>query len=157
MPTDGATILRSARAGDGAAVFEVTRRAIGALAKEHYSPEQIDRWMGERTPVFYEALIAGGRMVVADRAGVVIGFVDAEPGELTRLFVLPEVAGAGLGVRLLKVGVETARVGRRGLIRVEATLNAESFYRRNGFRKIGVADFSHGLGGPRIEIVLMEG
>jgi GNAT superfamily N-acetyltransferase len=156
MPTDGATILRPARGDDGAAVFEVTRRAIGALAKDHYSPEQIDRWMGERTPAFYEAVIAGGCMVVADRAGAVIGFVDAEPGELTRLFVLPEVAGAGLGARLLKVGVEIARLGHCGPIRVEATLNAESFYRRHGFRRIGVADFSHGLGGARIEIVLME-
>jgi hypothetical protein len=49
-----------------------------------------------------------------------------------------------------------ARLGHRGPIRVEATLNAESFYCRHGCRRIGVADFSRGLGGPRIEIVLME-
>lgn len=149
-------MLRPARPGDGAAVFDLTRRAIRASAKDHYPPAVIEEWMGERTPEFYEDLIAKGRMSVAERAGAVVGFVDAEPGELTRLFVSPADAGSGLGSRLLRIGVEAARLGHDGPIRVEATLNAEGFYRRHGFRRIGDAAFSHGVGGPRIAVVLME-
>nr|WP_245176178.1 GNAT family N-acetyltransferase [Cupriavidus sp. AcVe19-6a] len=86
----------------------------------------------------------------------VIGFVDAEPGEVTRLFVLPEAAGAGLGRRLLEIGIEQARVNHSGPIRVEATINAVGFYLKHGFKVLKRGYFSHGLGGEPIEIVQME-
>ena len=149
-------MLRPARPGDGQAVFEVTRLSVAGLAKNHYSAEQIAGWMGERTPAFYETLIAKGRMVVAERDGAIVGFVDAEPGEVTRLFILPEAGGAGLGKRLLAVGIENARSGHIGAVRLEATINAESFYRRQGFKTIKRGFFSHGVGGDPIEIVHME-
>jgi GNAT superfamily N-acetyltransferase len=148
--------FRKARSEDAGAAFDLTRQSIAALATEHYTADQIAGWMGERTPSFYAAMIARGRMTVAERDGVVIGFVDAEPGEITRLFVAPEAAGGGLGSRLLALGVEAARIGHGGAITVEATLNAEGFYRRHGFHRLGLADFSHGLGGPPIRIVLMR-
>jgi len=112
--------------------------------------------MGGLTPAFYEELIAKGRMIVCLRDGVVVGFVDAEPGEVTRLFILPEVAGIGLGRRLLEIGIAQARVGHSGPIRLEATINAEGFYRKHGFRSVGRSFFSHGLGGEPIDIVYME-
>lgn len=156
MSDDSAVVLRPACAGDGAQLFEVTRQSVIGLAKGHYSPAQIDGWMGARTPVYYEDLIARGRMVVAERAGTVVGFVDAEPGEVTRLFLLPDAAGAGLGARLLAIGVETAGADHDGPIKVESTVNAEGFYRRHGFRPVGKGYFSHGIGGDPIEIVHME-
>ncbi|XSC42586.1 GNAT family N-acetyltransferase [Bradyrhizobium sp. RDT10] len=95
-------------------------------------------------------------MTVCVREGVVVGFVDAEPGEVTWLFVLPNSAGLGFSRRLLKIGIEQARLGHSGPIRLEATLNAEGFYRQHGFRSPGRGYFSHGLGGEPIEIVYME-
>jgi len=148
--------LRPARQGDGAAVLDITWQSVKGLATGHYSPDQVAGWMGERTPAFYEGLIAAGNMVVAERDGRIVGFVDAEPGEVTRLFILPEVAGAGLGKRLLDIGIAKASAGHAGPIRVESTINAESFYRRQGFRPVGKGTFSHGLGGDPIEIVHME-
>lgn len=156
MTVDGDVALRPARAGDGAAVFEVTRQSVRALAKGHYSEAQLAGWMGDRTPAYYEDLIAKGRMVVAERDGRILGFVDAEAGEVTRLFLLAEAAGAGLGRRLLEIGIAAARAGHAGPIRLEATINAEGFYQRHGFRTTGRGVFSHGLGGDPIEIVHME-
>jgi GNAT superfamily N-acetyltransferase len=112
--------------------------------------------MGERTPAFYEELITRGRMTVCLRGSVVVGFVDAEPGEVTRLFILPEAAGFGLGRRLLEIGIAQARLGHTGSIKLEATINAEGFYRKCGFRSMGRGHFSHGLGGDPVEIVHME-
>ncbi|MBR0641584.1 GNAT family N-acetyltransferase [Plastoroseomonas hellenica] len=156
MTVDGDVVLRPARTGDGAAVFEVTRQSIRALAKGHYSEAQLAGWMGDRTPAYYEDLIAQGRMVVAERDRRILGFVDAEAGEVTRLFLLAEAAGAGLGRRLLEIGIAAARAGHAGPIRLEATINAEGFYRRHGFRTTGRGVFSHGLGGDPIEVVHME-
>jgi predicted GNAT family N-acyltransferase len=136
-------------------VFEITKASIAGLSRGCYSPAQVENWMGDRTPRFYEELIAKGRMSVCVRNDVAIGFVDAEPGEVTRLFVLPAAAGSGVGQRLLDIGVAQARLGHSGPIRLEATINAESFYRRYGFRSMGRGQFSHGLGGEPIEIIHM--
>lgn len=149
-------LLRPARAGDGAALFEVTRLSVAGLAKGAYSPAQIEGWMGARTPATYEGLIAKGGVTVAERDGLIVGFVDAGPGEVTRLFLVPDAAGAGLGARLLEIGIGQARAGHAGPIKVEATMNAEGFYRRHGFRRVGTGTFSHGIGGDPIAIVLME-
>jgi len=153
---DGELSFRAARADDAKAVFDITKASIAGLAHGCYSPAQIENWMGERTPRFYQELIARGRMTVCLRNGVIVGFVDAEPGEVARLFVLPEAAGSGLGQRLLDIGVAQARDGHSGPIRLEATINAEAFYQRYGFRSTGRGQFSHGLGGEPIEIVYME-
>ena len=150
------TRIRPARPGDGAAAFDVTRRSLAGLAQAHYTAAEIAGWMGERTPAFYEALIAKGRMFVAEQDGRIVGFVDAIPGEVTRLFLLPEAAGQGLGSRLLDLGLQQARIGHAGPVRLEATRNAESFYRRHGFRTLGPGVFSHGLGGDPVAIVRME-
>lgn len=76
--------------------------------------------------------------------------------EVTRLFILPEAAGVGLGRRLLEIGIAQARLGYSGSIKLEATINAEGFYRKYGFRSAGRGYFSRGLGGGPVEIVHME-
>ncbi|MDA9529269.1 GNAT family N-acetyltransferase [Bradyrhizobium sp. CCBAU 25338] len=156
MSADSEVSFRAARPDDAETVFNITKASIAGLSRGCYSQAQIENWMGERTPRFYEDLITRGRMTVGLRNGIVVGFVDAEPGEVTRLFVLPEAAGSGLGQRLLDIGVAQARLGHDGPIRLEATINAEAFYRRYGFRSTGRGQFSHGLGGEPIEIVHME-
>ncbi|MCW2271129.1 putative N-acetyltransferase YafP [compost metagenome] len=148
--------LRPAQPGDGQAIFDVTHQSISALANDHYRPEQLKGWMGERTPAFYEQQIEHTQMVVAVHDGRIVGFVDAAPGEVTRLFILPEASGTGLGARLLQIGIDKARAPGIDVINVESTLNAEGFYQKHGFvtRRRGV--FSHGVGGQPIDIVHME-
>ena len=148
--------LRPARPGDGQAAFDVTQTSVRQLAKGHYSAEQIAGWMGGRTADTYEALIAKGLMVVAEQDGRIVGFVDSEPGEVTRLFLLADAAGSGLGKRLLEIGIKNARQGHDGPIKVESTVNAEGFYRRHGFHTVERGYFSHGIGGVPIEIVHMQ-
>ena len=152
----GEIVLRPASPGDGQSLFDVTARSIQELGKLHYSNEQLAGWMGERTVDYYEAMIEKGKAFIAEENGEILGFVDADPGEVTRLFLLPEAAGRGLGARLLKLGVEVAAKGHAGPVRVESTLNAQRFYERHGFKPIRTGYFSHGIGGDPIEIVLME-
>ncbi|MCP1845613.1 GNAT superfamily N-acetyltransferase [Bradyrhizobium sp. USDA 4524] len=156
MMADGNFSFRPARREDAETVFNITKASIAGLAGASYSRAQIENWMGERTPVFYEGLIAKGRMTVCQRGDVVVAFVDVEPSEVTRLFILPDLAGVGLSRRLLEMGIAQARLGHSGPIRLEATINAESFYRKCGFRSVGRGSFSHGLGGMPIEVIHME-
>ena len=57
---------------------------------------------------------------------------------------------------LLQLGVLMAARGHEGPVRIEATLNAESFYRRHGFVRTGTGFSSHRGAGAPIEIVHME-
>lgn len=149
-------VLRLARAGDGQSLFDVTVQSVQGLGKSHYTREQLAGWMGERMAEHYEDIIKKGRTVIAEAHGEVLGFVDSDPGEVTRLFLLPKAAGQGLGKRLLEAGIENAARGYSGPIKIESTLNAQGFYERHGFRAIQKGYFSHGVGGEPIEIVLME-
>ena len=83
---------RTAQPGDGEAIFHVTRQSITELSNGLYTPEQLNGWMGERPPEFYERLLKQGQLVVALQLGRIVGFVDSEPGEVTRLFLLREAS-----------------------------------------------------------------
>ena len=85
-----------------------------------------------------------------------VAFVDTVPGEVTRLFILPEASGQGLGTRLLELGIAKASEGHSGSIVVESTLNAEAFYRKHGFVTTGRGFSGHDIGGAEVEIVHME-
>jgi len=150
-------VIRPAVAGDAEAVFQVTRDSVAGLATTHYTPAQIAGWMGDRTPATYREACAGGRIRVAEQDGRVVGFVDAVPGEITRLFLLPGAAGLGLGRRLMEEGLAMAREGHDGPLRIEATLNAVAFYKRFGFREVGRGHFGGRQGEwPPIEVVYLE-
>lgn len=149
--------IRPAVAADAETVFAITRASVEGLARDHYSAAQIAGWMGDRTPGTYRAEAASGRIKVAELDGRVVGYVDAVLGELTRLFLLPEAAGQGIGKALFAVGLRQAREGHAGPVRIEATLNAAPFYARQGFRKVGEGTFGgRGAGFPPIPVVLME-
>lgn len=156
LETKNGIVLRPAWPGDGQSLYDVTVQSIQGLGKQHYSSDQLAGWMGERTADYYEDMIKKNKAFIAEENGEILGFVDADPGEVTRLFLLPKAAGRGLGKRLLKLGVEIAAKGHLGPIKIESTLNAQGFYERHGFKTIKKGYFSHGVGGNPIEIVLME-
>lgn len=148
-------LIKPAQQGDGQALYDVTHLSILASGQAFYSSEQLAGWMGARTAETYETIIAKGNVMVAERDGQILAFVDTEGGEVTRLFLLPEATGSGLGKHLLELGIERIKREYKGDIRVEATLNAESFYAHHGFKAVERGFFSHGVGGEPIAIVHM--
>jgi GNAT superfamily N-acetyltransferase len=150
-------IIRPATGSDAATIFTITHHSVAGLAANHYSPHQISSWMGDRTPETYLKDASSGRIKIAEISGRPIGYVDAVPGEITRLFLLPEFAGQGIGKRLMDAGLEMARSGHSGPLRVEATRNAEAFYERFGFRRVRTSVFDGRNGDlPPIETVIMS-
>jgi GNAT superfamily N-acetyltransferase len=86
-------------------------------------------------------LTPGNASVAEDEAGRVLGFVlidgAAPRGRLDMLFVDPSAIGSGVGRRLFREGLATARrLGMRSLA-IDADPNAEPFYRAMGARVVG--------------------
>jgi putative acetyltransferase len=147
--------IRAARASELAQIFAVHRDSVIALCASHYTDAQIRGWLSGRSPEMYLPAIEGGRLWVADDRDV-IGFVEIDGHELTKLFIRGDRATGGVGRRLLHTAVETIRASGAPTVFLESTVNAQAFYARHGFVEIGRGAFSHGAGGDPLEIVKME-
>jgi putative acetyltransferase len=147
--------IRVAVADEIDPLYAVHRDSVTRLCAAHYSDEQIRGWLSGRTPEMYLGAIAGGRLWVADD-GAVIGFAEIDGHELTKLFVRGDRASRGVGPQLLEHAVEAIRSAGAASVVLEATVNARAFYARHGFVEVSRGAFSHGRGGPPLEIVRME-
>lgn len=95
--------------------------------------------------------IAAGCVFVAERDGVVAGFVAAVPrvdggAELDALFVEPHLWKHGIGRRLVDHVAGVARARAATFLHVIGNPHAEGFYVSCGFRVIGTVDTRFGVG-----------
>lgn len=147
-------VIRVARRGDAEAMYEIHRRAVQRLGREHYADEQVNAMLAGKSPEGYLPAIDQGQMFVAELGGAVVGFGHAEVGEVAGVFVEPGVAGQGVGSSLLRRGVELAQGPHSGPVRVTATLNAVGFYKAHGFVEMGCSEVR--IQGVAIPVVAME-
>jgi len=149
------TRIRTARPDEIEPIFAIHRDAVITQCAGHYTDAQIRDWLAGRTAEMYLPAIEAGRLWVADD-GAVIGFVEIDGRELTKLFVRGDRATRGVGRRLLETAIDAIRATGARAVVLEATLNARAFYARHHFIEIGRGEFSHGAGGTALEIVKME-
>ncbi len=75
-------------------------------------------------------------MFVAEAGPQIVGFGHAIPGEIHAIYVAPENAQQGVGSLLLAYGIKKARAGSHQDVYLEATLNAQDFYKKAGFVEV---------------------
>jgi N-acetylglutamate synthase-like GNAT family acetyltransferase len=128
--------IRAARLEDAETVWHVHITSIRELCAGWYTEEEITVWTGRLEPGAYRRAIEAHVMVVAERDGDVVGFgeLDLERGEVVAVYVLAAVAGRGVGADLLAHLEETARAAGFARLTLCASLNAEAFYARRGWR-----------------------
>ena len=128
--------IRAAVGDDAEAVWRVHTASIRGLCAGWYTEQEIAVWTGRLIAEAYRRAIEAHVMVVAERGGAVVGFgeLDLERAEIVAVYVLPEVAGTGVGSDLLAHLEETARAADRARLTLCASLNAEAFYARRGWR-----------------------
>jgi GNAT superfamily N-acetyltransferase len=157
MPAAEADLMiRPATPVDAEAMFALHRRSVLSLCREAYGPRQLEAWFVGRSPAIYAPALAAGQLHVACRGDAILGFVGAEPGEVTLLFVDPAAAGSGIGKALFEFGLEAARAGHAGPLRVVATRNSQRFYERYGFAEVGRDAIERGEPIVRIEVIEMR-
>lgn len=133
--TTSATV-RAAQDADAQAICSLHLSAVRAHCTPYYAPEVIEGWLRGRIPEGYLPGIRSGSMFVAEVNAKVIGFGQSKPGEVVAVFVEPGSAGRGIGSLLLERALQDAGAAK-GVVRVESTINAVSFYERHGFYVVG--------------------
>src|SRR5688572_3728071 len=123
------TILK-AKQEDKEAIWRVHFKAISETCVTHYSQDVIRIWAGRLQPEKYENAIRHNEFFVAEENGAVVGFGELDPagGEIQGLYVSPDVAGRGVGRKLLNTLEERACAFGLSSLHLISSLNAVSFY-----------------------------
>jgi GNAT superfamily N-acetyltransferase len=127
--------VRGARAGEAAALT-----ALSVRSKAHWGYNDAFMKASQASLTLSDADIAAGRVLVAERAGLLFGVARVEPdGELGLMFVDPLAMNRGVGRALFEAAVVLAcRLGARRMA-ILADPNAAAFYERMGARFVAHA------------------
>jgi GNAT superfamily N-acetyltransferase len=139
--TAPAVRVRPALAEDVPGIWRVHNDSIRELCGERYGPEEIAAWIAFRSPDAYLQALASRALFVAEWQGAIVGFGQLDPAraEIEACYVAPEAVGSGIGSALLARMEDEARDRGHRIVRLNATLNAEKFYARKGYRWLGRA------------------
>jgi len=137
--------LEWATPDDAEAMLAVHRAAVRGTAVGFYDPAVIEDWGSPTQPENVAGLAQRIRcgeeeaVIARDAFGRAVGFGSIVPRdrELRGLYVHPAHGRSGIGAML--VAELEVRARRHGLteLTLDASINAEAFYRRNGYQVEG--------------------
>lgn len=139
------TFHRPARPGDAPAMVDVHYAAVQAVERRHYSDEVLSAWSpppdASRRDWLADLISRSSTLsTVAIGSGeAIVGFCIALPDQalLKALYVHPEFAGQGIGQALLREMEARCRALGLESLELNASRNAEAFYRRCGYEAKG--------------------
>ena len=143
--------LRPGIPGDALSIIDAHRAAIRGTATGFYSREVIEEWAPiavspERIEGFARAIASGEEIVIvaADSSDRILGFGSIVPSndELRAVYVRSEHGRKGIGRAILQRLEDLARHAGLKELRMDASINAEAFYRANGFSSEASAEHS---------------
>jgi GNAT superfamily N-acetyltransferase len=120
---------------DASAVFELRTAAIRHQCAGHYPAETIELWTEGNAPSLAFSNFVSDSCYVIEIGGAVVasGAVDLSTGQVDAVFVDPRHIHKGVGSAMMRFLETTAIAAGLQRLNLESTLNAEEFYRANGF------------------------
>ena len=135
--------IRRALMDDAADILAAHHSAVHTTAGRHYPPAITAQWSrtvdAERINQMREVIAAGRELIhVAVIAGRVRGFgsFDASTNGLIAIYVHPDAGRMGMGAALLAAVEQHARDLGLRFLAMDASVNAEAFYRKHGYRTL---------------------
>jgi|GEM_PF-1104085 len=129
------TIIKLATIDDAKEIHRIHTDAVIITCKNCYTDTQINARIEGRLPEGYHDSIVKNEIYIAKNNDNIVGFGFAIPGEIIAIFVDPVFHNKGIGKLLLDHGLKIASKNQK-IVKVESTVNAESFYKKYGFIKI---------------------
>jgi putative acetyltransferase len=133
--------LRPATEADRSALWRIHLRSVEALCLGAYSVHEVRTWVDLLRPDGYLRPEQPRTVLVAGHGRSLVGFgqLDLLLGELEALYVEPEETGHGVGSRLLAELEALAWRAGAAVMSLDASLNAEAFYRARGYVRLHAA------------------
>lgn len=128
-------LIREFQLGDEAGLLAVFRSAIHEIARNDYTPEQIQAW----APASIDAGMWAKRMqsirpFVVEADGGLLGYADLQPGGyIDHFFVSGSCARRGIGTMLMKRILESASSRGISVLTSDVSRTAQPFFARFGF------------------------
>lgn len=135
-----------------------TLTKIAKISKKYwnYSDEQIEKWKDELTVTKKEIKRDIIFHILINEK--IVGFyslsVDKEKAEIEHMWILPEYIGKGLGRKLFNHMKGVAKNKDVKKLRIVADPNAEGFYTKMGFKRVGEKESS--IKGRMLPILTLE-
>lgn len=129
------TEIRRAAPADLPMVGFITRRTIQEVYPRYYPRGAVEFFLDWHSDKRILPDIEAGEVCLLSEGGMAAGTVTLHGGEITRLYVLPQLQGRGLGGALLDFA-ERAIGEKYGKIRLEASLPAAVIYWKRGYRVV---------------------
>jgi putative acetyltransferase len=148
--------LRRARPEDADDILVAHRAAVRVTCATHYSPDDIEAWVGRLSVASYRDAMARRDVLVPEDGGRVLGFgmLDCELAEVRAVYIHPEAGRQGVGAAVLDALETIARLRGVTHAHLDSSLNAVGFYAAHGWRRAG--DTRHAFpGGHDIACVTM--
>lgn len=154
--------IRAANPSDAKAIIEVHYAAVHETASGSYPRHILEAWSatpGKKRFEWMRKLIASGDeiIIVGEDASKILGFgiVIPKVEELRALYVHPAAGRRGIGKQILHSLENRAGVLGISLLWLNASLNAEAFYRSYGYTSLARGKFRLPAG-PDMNCVKME-
>ena len=130
--------LRPYRDGDTPTLIALFRETIHSVNRRDYSPAQLAAWApAEIDEAAWAARQAEHHTLLAEIDGALAGFAElTAEGHLHMLFVHKDHQGEGVASALLMAAEEQARAEGHLKMTTDASLTAQPFFQRQGFRRL---------------------
>jgi len=128
-------MIRRYQPGDEVFIGRIFHDAIFQLAKDDYSPAQLEAWAGPSVdPDRWKRRCLEKNPFVNEVDGKVAGFIELDPdGHIDCTYVDPAHAGRGVMSQLMDAVKEEAARQQMGGLAAEVSITARGFFERHGF------------------------
>ena len=130
--------IRRAADADRLAIATLHEASIRQLTTAHYTPEQIESWVGVLRPERYPLDTSFFVVAVDDES--VVGFGEYHDAEIAAVYIHPSHVGRGIGRMIFDALENEARGSGATSLHVTSSLNAVAFY--EGFQREGEATYT---------------
>jgi GNAT superfamily N-acetyltransferase len=140
--------VRKAMAGDCVGMWRIRTRAIRSISETHYPKASIEMWASVSMADDFADAFHQIEAVVCEHEGEIVGwgFADLAVSQIEAVFVDPTYFGRGVGRMIVEEFESHGSDSDLKSFELTSTLNAEPFYTKLGYQKLGETVFEHPAG-----------